>query len=68
MTDMDAQERAKTQRLLVQATERKHAAWEAGNRLEAERWAKATETISKALGDGPLVGSGDGPGTHFENQ
>ncbi len=65
MTDLTDQERAKTQRLLRQATAKKHEALEAGDRHEAERWAKATEAISKALGDEPIVGGLGGPGTHI---
>ena len=68
MTDMNDKERQKTKRLLTQATAKKHEAWEAGNRLETERWAKATEALSKALGDGPLVGASCGPHSHLENE
>ena len=57
MTDTDDKERAKAQRLLRQATEKKHDALQAGDRHEAQRWAVATEVLAKTLGDEPLDGT-----------
>ncbi len=64
----DSKERLKAKRLLIQATEKKHQAHFNGNRLEADRWSKVTESLSKALGDENIVGASDGPSTHFETE